>query len=202
MADVVLQTVDLDVFGGPTSINVSTDFGKAGERGTRTWVGNGDPAITLTTQDVKLYDLYINTDDFDNFYSWLYQYVPNVGSPAWERVLKLNQQQYSSTNSINFDNGTAVLNIPMANITKDTALSTDKFIIRYGFKNGVYNETTPLSSTGSPVASSFTYGIPIISTVRYLQIVFKGASFNGTTWANLTGNHEVHTFISYLGQSA
>jgi hypothetical protein len=202
MADVVLQTVDLDVFGGPTSLNVSTDFGKAGERGTRTWVGNGDPATTLTTQDVNLYDLYINTDDFDNFYSWLYQYVPNVGSPAWERVLKLNQQQYSSINLITFDSGTAVLNIPMSNITKDTALSTDKFIIRYNFKNGTYNETTPSSSTGSPIASSFTYGIPIISGVRYLQIVFKAVSFNGTAWANLTSGHEVHTFISYLGRSA
>jgi hypothetical protein len=202
MADVVLQTVDLDVFGGPTSLNVSTDFGKSGERGTRTWVGNGDPAITLTTQDVKLYDLYINTDDFDNFYSWLYQYVPNIGSPAWERVLKLNQQQYSSINLINFDDGTAVLNIPMSNITTDTSLTTSRFIIRYNFKNGIYNGTTPLESTGSPIASSFSYGIPIISGVRYLQIVFKGASFDGTDWTSLSGDQEVHTFISYLGRSA
>jgi hypothetical protein len=200
MAEIVLQTVDLDVFGGPTSLNVSTDFGKAGERGTRTWVGNGDPAQVLTTQDVKLYDLYINTDDFDNFYSWLYQYVPNIGSPTWERVLKLNQQQYSSINLIQFDAGTAVLNIPMSNITKDTALTTDKFIIRYNFKNGVYNETDPSESLGSPIATSFSYGIPIISGVRYLQIVFKGALFDGTDWNSLSGSQEVHTFISYLGK--
>jgi len=200
MADIVLQTTDLDVFGGPTSLNVSTDFGKTGERGTRTWVGKGDPAEILTTQDVKLYDLYINTDNFDDFYSWLYQYVPNIGSPAWERVLKLNQQQYSSINLVNFDQGSAVLNIPMSNITKDTTLTTSRFIIRYSFKNGIYDEETPIDSTGSPIASSFTYGIPIISGVRYLQIVFKGALFDGTDWSSLSGDYEVHTFISYLGQ--
>jgi hypothetical protein len=200
MADIVLQTTDLDVFGGPTSLNVSTDFGKAGERGTRTWVGNGDPAIVLTTQDVNLYDLYINTNSFDEFYSWLYQYVPSIGSPAWERVLKLNQQQYSSINTVTFDDGTGVLNIPMANITKDTSLAPSRFIIRHNFKNGTYDDTTPLESTGSPVASSFSYGIPTISGVRYLQIVFKGASFDGTDWAALSGPQEVHTFISYLGQ--
>jgi hypothetical protein len=199
MVNVVLQTVDLDVFGGPTSLNVSTDFGKAGARGTRVWVGNGPPEDELTTQDVKLYDLYINTNSFDDFYSWLYQYVPSIGSPVWERTLKLNQQQYSSTTLINFDEGTAILNIPMANITKDTTLTTSQFIIRHSFENGAYNATTPADSTGSPVASSFTYGIPIISGVRYLQIVFKAAAFDGSDWNALQGSHKVHAFVSYLG---
>ena len=198
MVNVVLQTVDLDVFGGPTSLNVSTDFGKAGVRGTRVWVGNGAPETELITQDVNLYDLFINTNSFDEYYSWLYQYVPSIGSPAWERVLKLNPSQYSSINLINFDEGTAILNIPMANITKDTTLLTSQFIIRSSFENGVYNGTTPAESTGSPIASSFTYGIPIISGVRYLQIVFKAAAFDGTDWAGLEGSHKVHTFVSYL----
>jgi hypothetical protein len=199
MVNVVLQTVDLDVFGGPTSLNVSTDFGKAGVRGTRVWVGNGAPEQNLTNQDVNLYDLYINTNSFDDYYSWLYQYVPSIGSPAWERVLKLNQQQYSSTNLVTFDDGVAILNIPMANITKDTALTNSQFIIRHNFENGSYNATTPAESTGFPVASSFTYGLPVISGVRYLQIVFKAAAFDGSDWNALDGSHKVHTFISYLG---
>ena len=202
MVNVVLQTVDLDVFGGPTSLNVSTDFGKAGVRGTRVWVNNGPPEEKLTNQDVNLYDLYINTNSFDDYYSWLYQYIPSVGSPVWERVLKLNQQQYSSTNLIDFDEGTAILNIPMANITKDTGLTTDRFIIRYSFENGSYNETTPGDSTGFPIASSFTYGLPVISGVRYLQIVFKATSFDGSEWSLLESSQKVHTFISYLGVGA
>jgi hypothetical protein len=199
MVNVVLQTVDLDVFGGPTSLNVSTDFGKTGTRGTRVWVGDGPPERELTTQDINLYDLYINTNSFDDYYSWLYQYVPSIGSPVWERVLKLNQQQYSSTNLITFSEGTSVLNIPMANITKDTALTTSRFIVRYSFENGSYNQTTPAESTGFPIASSFTYGLPVISGVRYLQIVFKAAAFDGSDWNALEGSHKVHTFVSYLG---
>jgi hypothetical protein len=100
---------------------------------------------------------------------------------------------------ITFDEGVAVLNIPMANITKDTTLITTQFIIRHSFENGSYNQTTPAESTGFPVASSFTYGLPIISGVRYLQIIFKAASFDGSDWNALEGSHKVHTFVSYLG---
>jgi hypothetical protein len=202
MVDVVLQTPDLDVFGGPSSLNVSTDFGKTGERGTRVWVNNGDPATTLINQDVNLYDLYINTNTGPNVYSWLYQYVPSIGSPVWEQVLKLNQQQYSSISAVTFDSsGEAILNIPTANITKDVGanLTADKFVIRYGFQNGAFNQDTPASSTGSPVASSFTYGITTIESVRNLTIVFKAASFDGTEWNPLTGGQVVHMFISYFG---
>jgi hypothetical protein len=87
VADYVLETVDLDVFGGPTSLDVSTDFGRAGTRGTRVWVGTGAPEITLTTQDIALYDLYINTNTVDQYYSWLYQYVPEV---SWKLYLALD----------------------------------------------------------------------------------------------------------------
>jgi hypothetical protein len=201
MVDIVLQTPDLDVFGGPSSLNVSTDFGKAGERGTRVWVNNGDPATTLINQDVNLYDLYINTNSGPDFYSWLYQYVPSIGSPVWEQVLKLNQQQYSDIESLSFSSGEAILNIPTSVLTRDTgaALTADKFIIRHSFENGVFDEVTPANSTGFPVASSFNYGLTTISSVRNISIVFKAASFDGTGWSALSGSHKVHIFISYLG---
>jgi hypothetical protein len=201
MVDIVLQTPDLDVFGGPSSINVSTDFGKTGERGTRTWVGNGDPINTLVNQDVNLYDLYINTNTAPNVYSWLYQYIPSIGSPVWVQVLKLNQQQYSSITALDFTDGKFTLNIPTANITNDTGanLTADKFVIRYSLQNGSFNQDTPANSTGSPVASSFTYGITTIDSVRNLTIVFKAASFDGADWNPLVGVQPAHIFISYFG---
>jgi hypothetical protein len=201
MVDVVLQTPDLDVFGGPSSLNVSTDFGKTGERGTRTWVGNGDPAVQLINQDVNLYDLYINTNTAPGVYSWLYQYVPSVGSPVWVQVLKLNQQQYSVITALNFTDGKFTLNIPTSNITNDTGanLTPNKFIIRYSLQNGAFNQDTPANSTGVPVASSFTYGLTTIEGVRNLTIVFKAASFDGTTWSSVNTSQAAHIFISYLG---
>jgi hypothetical protein len=193
MVDYVLNTVDLDVFGGPTSLDVSTDFGKTGDRGTRVWVGNGDPANVLTTQDIALYDLYINTNTVDQFYSWLYQYVPEVGNPTWVRTLRLNPQQNSRISLITFEDGSATLDIPTSIITTDTTLTADKFTIRYNFENGTYSP-----NTGNPVASSFNYGIETILGAKYLRIIFKGAEWNGTEWNDLSGSYKVHTFISYL----
>jgi hypothetical protein len=193
MVDYVLSTVDLDVFGGPTTLDVSTDFGKTGDRGTRVWVGNGDPAQVLTTQDIALYDLYINTNTVDQFYSWLYQYVPEVGNPTWVRTLRLNPQQNSRISLITFEDGSATLDIPTSIITTDTTLTADKFTIRYNFENGTYSP-----NTGNPVASSFNYGIETILGVKYLRIIFKGAEWNGAEWNDLNGSYKVHTFISYL----
>jgi hypothetical protein len=188
MVDYVLQTVDLDVFGGPTSLNVSTDFGRAGDRGTRVWVGTGAPELVLTTQDVALYDLFINTNSVDQYYSWLYQYVPEIGTPTWQRVLKLNPSQYSVISLVSFEDGEGTLNIPMSNITRDTTITAAQFIVRYSFE----------SASGFPIASSFTYSIETILGVRYLRIIFKGVEFDGTDWTNLAGSFKVHTFVSYL----
>lgn len=188
MVDYVLQTVDLDVFGGPTTLDVSTDFGKAGARGSRIWAGNGNPLTTLTTQDVALYDLYINTNTADQFYSWLYQYIPNVGGPTWERILKLNPQQNSRVSIVDFDAGAANLDIPLSVITADTAVTTSQFFIRYNLEN----------NAGEPVATSFTYSIETILGVKYLRISLSAAAFDGTDWTALEGSHKVHTFVSYL----
>ena len=188
MVDYVLQTVDLDVFGGPTSLDVSTDFGRAGDRGSRIWAGTGAPEQILTTQDVALYDLYINTNSVDQYYSWLYQYVPEIGSPVWQRILKLNPSQYSAISLVTFEDGEATLNIAMSNITTDPTITTAQFIVRYSFEN----------TAGFPVASSFTYSIETILGVKYLRVIFKGVEFDGTDWVDLAGSYKVHTFVSYL----
>jgi hypothetical protein len=186
MVDYILENEDLDVFGGPATIDLSVDFGRTGERGSRTWVGNGDPAIVLASQDIKLFDLYINTNAAD--YSWLYQYVAEIGGPAWVKVLRLNPQQASKISTVTFTSGEATLNIPTSTITSDTTLDASQFIVRYNLEN----------AAGNPVASSFTYSIETISTVKYIQIVINGAEWNGTAWTSLGGDHKVHTFISYL----
>jgi hypothetical protein len=184
----VLSTVDLDVFGGPTSLDVSTDFGKTGDRGSKIWVGNGDPALNLTNQDIKIDDFYINTNSSNEFYSWLYKYVPRIGSPAWERVLKLNPSQYSKISTVNFNGttGAGTLEIDLSNITTDPVVSKQQFIVRYSIEGGF------------PVASSFTYEIVTVDSVRKLRIVFNAVKYEDDAWANLSGNQVVHTFVSYL----
>jgi hypothetical protein len=182
VADVVLSTVDLDVFGGPTSVDVSVDFGQTGTRGSRVWAGAGDPDVYLAAQDIKLYDLYINTNTEDSFYSWLYQYVIEVGNPAWVPILKLDPSQYSTIASTTFTAGSATINIPISSITGDAATAVADYIVRYSVSNS------------NPVATAFTYSI--VGTD--LRIIIKAAEFASSTWSDLVGSKNVHLFISYV----
>jgi hypothetical protein len=189
MAQVLLSTVDLDVFGGPSTIDVSVDFGRAGERGSRIWVGNGEPELNLTSsQVIRIGDLFINTNPVDKFYSWLYTYTETVGGPAWLRVLKLNPSLFSTIANPSFDDGDATVNIPLLDLTSDISVSPEQFIVRYSMEN----------AAGDPLASSFTYSIETILSVRYLQIRFSAVKYSGTTWSNLTGNNKIHILVSYL----
>jgi hypothetical protein len=111
-----------------------------------------------------------------------------VGNPVWRRVLKLNPQQNSKISTVTFDAGEGTLDIPLSTITEDTTVLASQFIIRYNFEN----------AAGEPVASSFTYSIETILSVKYLRIVFNSIAWDGTDWTSLSGTHKVHTFISYL----
>lgn len=189
MAEVLLNTVDLDVFGGPSTVDVSVDFGRAGDRGSRIWVGNGAPETNLTSsQVIKIGDLYINTNTVDKYYSWLYTYTETVGGPAWVKVLKLNPSLFSTIASPTFDAGKATVNIPLLDITSDVSVSPEQFIVRYSIENAAEN----------PIAASFTYSIETILSVRYLQIKLSAVKYSGTTWSNLTGANKVHILVSYL----
>lgn len=183
MADVVLSTVNLDVFGGPTSVDVSVDFGQTGQRGSRIWVGAGDPAAILASQQLQLFDLFINTNTIDPFYGWLYQYVLEIGSPTWVRVLRLNPSQYSTQVATTFTTGSGTIVVPISLLTSDSSPTADKFTIRYNIEHT------------SAIATAFTYTVD----ENNITITVRGASWNGTTWSNLNGvTLDVHLFISYL----
>lgn len=183
MADVLLSTVNLDVFGGPSIVDVSVDFGQTGQRGTRTWVGAGDPAAILASQPVQLFDLFINTNTVDPFYGWLYQYILEIGSPTWVRVLRLNPSQYSAQVPSLFTSGSASLTIPISLLTSDAGTTADKYTIRYSIENT------------EPVATAFTYTVD----ANNINITVNAASWNGTTWSNLNSvTKDIHLFISYL----
>ena len=196
MVDVLVETPSLDVFGGPNSIEVSTDFGKPGIRGPIFWVGNGLPDVVLSVSQkaqVNINDFFINTGSNSVDYSWLYKRVQTIGGEGatWEKVLRLNQQQYSTKDLLLFTAGSGTLDILLDDITSDSSSAIgflDRFIIRSSFEN----------AAGNPVASSFTYGLATKDGEEYLRIVFKAVSFNGTTWSNLEASHNVHTFVSYL----
>lgn len=183
MTEVLLSTVNLDVFGGPTSVGVSVDFGQTGQRGSRTWVGAGDPTGVLANQPIKLFDLYINTNTIDPFYGWLYQYIIEIGNPVWVRVLRLNPSQYSIKVDAAFTAGTATVTVPVSFLTSDVLTTADKYTIRYNIEGS------------NAIATAFTYTVDENNII----ITLKGASLSGTTWSQLNATtRKIHFFISYL----
>jgi hypothetical protein len=91
MADIILSGTSLDVFGGPASVGVSVDYGQTGSRGSKMWVGAGDPALTLSGQEILINDTYINTSSSDPYYGWMYQYIETPGNPTWQRQYQILQ---------------------------------------------------------------------------------------------------------------
>jgi hypothetical protein len=91
MADIILSGTSLDVFGGPASVGVSVDYGQTGSRGSKMWVGAGDPTLTLSGQEILINDTYINTSSSDPYYGWMYQYIETPGNPTWQRQYQILQ---------------------------------------------------------------------------------------------------------------
>jgi len=182
MADVVLSTVNLDVFGGPTSLDVSVDFGQTGTRGGRIWGGTGSPETELAGQDILLYDWYLNTIS-----GLMFQYIPQAGSPNWTVAMDITLPQYSAIATSNFSAGStigqAVITIPKISVTNDAVVTADDFVIRYNIENT------------NPIASNFTYvisGSNIVITIEAIEYVTG-------SWVDLAGSKDVHLFISYTG---
>lgn len=178
MAEIVLSTVDLDVFGGPTSLDVSVDFGAQGTRGSRFWAGANGPTVDLAGQDVELYDVYINTNT--GVFS---QYILQVGSPTWVALLDIDVPQYSLISATTFTAGAGTVTIPISSLTTDTGTVAADYVIRYNISNS------------NPIATSFTYSI--VST--NIVIAINAIEYSGGSWSNLSGSKNVHLFVSYIG---
>lgn len=180
-----IDQLDLTVYGGPTTIDLSLDFGAQGTRGSRTWAGNGSPDVYLAGQDVQLYDWYINTNTAETYYSWLYQYVIEIATPTWVPVLKLNPAQYFTIATTTFTTGSTTILIPVKNLTTNSSVAASNFIIDYSIKNSL------------PVSSGFTYSITGSYPNQNISIVINAVSYSGSAWSNLTGAQDVHLSIAY-----
>jgi hypothetical protein len=85
MVEVLVDQENLTVLGGPTKINLEVDFGPQGPRGSQIFLGTEDPEIYFTEEVVALlkpqkFDLYVNVNEEDADYGFVYQYqyVDNV----------------------------------------------------------------------------------------------------------------------------
>jgi hypothetical protein len=186
MADVVLSNDDLTVLAGPSTVELLVDIGPTGTRGSKFFVGVGNPnAVTISNKILN--DLYINSAPGSD-YGYLYQYVSEPGGDTWVEVLNITPAIYSKIHTVTFasgtdaDYGSGTIIVPITDITSVTGLEADNFSVQYSIIN-----SKPLATSISLISVSGTN----------LVINLQAAEYDGT-WAALYTEASVHLFVSVV----
>lgn len=194
MAEVILNTEDLVVFGGPESINVEVDFGPQGDRGSRIYVGNGKPDNVDIGQIPNIFDVYINLLPSSDEYLNIYQYMEVLGTNQWETISRLNFNNYSQKTSIDFTTEINYVFIPTSFI-----LSNPSYIGSLNASNFSVQATFETSS-GYAISNAIkTELIPAAGLdPERLKITFYTKEFNGASWVNPDGPRTANISISVV----
>lgn len=191
MPEVVLNIDDITIFAPPDNIEVQVDVGAQGERGSRFFVGSGDPS-TITVdgkidgQTILPLDLFINTTPSGES-GYVYQYISAPAEPSgytWELVYDINPTIYSKINATTFTSGDGTITIPLSDIVPGsvTGLDVDNFNVKYSIENQY------------PIASS----MELSATSSDLSITIHAIKYSSSTWSNLTGTTDVHLQITQV----
>lgn len=193
MVDVLVDTEDITVLGGPDSISVDLDVGPDGERGSRIFTSVGDPNLVSIggNQTFKVFDLCINVNPSDPDYQFLYQRINDSGDETWEKIFKMTTNQYSEVQSRTFVAGKVEIVINLINIVPEDMITT----VQASDFAVIHN----ISGKQTPIASSILIGDIITNgTSRGLPITIRGVSLEAGSWSNLVENLSVHLFISMV----
>lgn len=190
--EVLVNTEDITVLGPPPVVNVQLDIGATGVRGSKVFVGTGNPTLLTSNgqiagQDLYLNDLYINNAPGEE-YSYLYQYISSLGTNTWVPVLKMNPTIYNRTQEQTFTAGSCTIAIPIADIVSvtGTPLTEENFSVQYsiGYLNPTASSISTIAITG---ASNDT-----------LSITLDAVEFDGASWSNLAATVTVHLLITIV----
>lgn len=93
-----LDSIELSVVGGPSTVNLDVDFGAKGDRGSMVYALPGDPTdvamedeIDALLPPVQNMDLIININTSSGTYGTVFQLVPDGGSLVWQEVAQPTQ---------------------------------------------------------------------------------------------------------------
>jgi len=188
MVDIVLDSDELTVLGGPSQVSVQVDIGAEGDRGSIFVVDSSEPnSITvdnvISGVAVQAFDMYINTQD-----KKMYQYIAGDGGTlTWTEILSLIPNTYSVNKSVTFNDGDAtVSNIALTDIVDSgsvSGLTAANFNVQYSILGS------------APIASSISVSNP---SGGNLPITFHASEFDGTTWSDVSGSKTIHIFITVV----
>jgi hypothetical protein len=194
MANVVLDTEDLIVLGGPASIDVDVSFGPKGDRGSLIFSVLGDPNLNSSQIPVtpQPYDLAINTQTSDPRYLTIYQYISQDGVQSWIELAQLLPNAGASKDLVNFTAGEGILKVDVSTITDLAPVITP---LNFGVLYSIQQTTN-----NYPISSGFTISptFEIIDNKNHLVINFNAVEFNNSVWSAASGSKAISTFITVI----
>ena len=190
----LLTNDDITVLGPPSNIDVVLDFGATGQRGSKYFVGVGNPNThtsngQIFSQQLYLNDMYINTSTGAE-YGYMYQYVSEPGGNTWIPVLSISPVVYSENHSTDFSAGVGTIIIPLQNIVSasGTTLNSDNFNIQYSIE------------TANPTASSLSDVSLVTGATDNLVIELNAIEYSSGSWSAFAQSDiKVHVFITMVG---
>lgn len=182
--DVLLNTDDIVVLGGPTQIDVAVDIGPQGSRGAKFFVGAGNPN-TLTLPEIPaLGDFFVNSSTASE-YGWLYVYTQSPSGNTWEPALRLQPAIYTSNVEVTFDSsGLATMSVPLSSIVSDVTITDPELY--------VVNVTPIHSNPASIVVNSKS-----VSSSNLL-INVEAIEYSSSVWQPLQGVIDLGLTISVV----
>lgn len=170
--DVVLESQEVVVLGGPTNIEVQLDTGATGQRGSLIYVGSGTPSSSTIPNYSQILpgDVYINIAQGQT-YLWMYQYIAKPAGNTWEPLSSLGVSPFASIFEVNYGattagEGTITIPIPSIIVTS-SILTVNNFVVDFSFEH-----INPISA--SIKTKSVSGG--------NLSITFSAVEFDGTNW--------------------
>lgn len=199
MADVILSTEELTVFGGPASINVDIDFGPTGTRGSRIYGVETDPRLITTEKpvDIQNYDLAMVISPSQPDYLTVYQKIGTTDE-EWLQFASLIPNVFSTKAKVTFNNsGVAMGVVPVSDIfTLDAdAYIADNFMVQLSIENQAAAGSPALLK---PTTVGYSLSITELNGKKYLVITTTAVEYNAATlsWLPVTGERVAHLFIT------
>lgn len=202
MAEIILSSEELSVFGGPTSINVDVDFGPQGIRGSRIFAVDADPRLSTTDKpaDIQNYDIAMVTTPSEKDYLTVYQKL-GATLEDWVPFASLIPNVLSVKSYVTFDSGVAIGYIPASDVFQLDTYTPDKFDVHVALENEA-GATTP--SLIKPTSTGFSLSIIPFGGKQWLKITVTAIEYNvGTlSWVPVTGERIAHLFITTVSEIA
>ena len=198
MADVILSTEELTVFGGPASINVDIDFGPTGSRGSRIYGVEADPRLETTDKpvDIQNYDIAMVISPSESDYLTVYQKIGTTAN-EWIQFASLVPNVFSTKATVTFTNGVATGIIPVSDLfTLDTnAYIPDNFMVQVTIENPLAAGTPSLLK---PTSTGYSLSVLPANGKKFLVITTTAIEYNAGTlsWTPVTGERIAHLFIT------